>query len=100
MDGLGPVFNNQNCNSCHQRDGRPSTISLADAQSRKLLGSEAGIFLRMSIEDGECKEPLASNNFCANTPVNGFGLQLFTVGYLKHEKIGKKCLLSVKQMFT
>ncbi|GAA5142958.1 di-heme oxidoredictase family protein [Thalassotalea piscium] len=83
LDGLGPVFNNQNCNSCHQRDGRPSTISLADAQSRKLLGSEAGIFLRMSIEDGECKEPLASNNFCANTPVNGFGLQLFHRGVLK-----------------
>ena len=26
LDGLGPVFNNNNCNACHQRDGRPSTI--------------------------------------------------------------------------
>ncbi|MEI6895745.1 MAG: di-heme oxidoredictase family protein [Colwellia sp.] len=83
LDGLGPVFNNQNCNSCHQRDGRPSTISLEPGQDRIKLGSAAGIFLRMSIEDGVCSIPTIDNNYCQNTPVPGFGTQLFHRGVLK-----------------
>jgi len=83
LDGLGPVFNNQDCNSCHQRDGRPSTITLAEGESRVLLGSNAGIFLRMSIDDGECLVPSVENNYCKNVGVDGFGTQLFHRGVLK-----------------
>ncbi len=83
LDGLGPVFNNQDCNSCHQRDGRSSTITLAQGQDRILLGSEAGIFLRMSIDDGQCSEPSIENNYCKNIGVDGFGTQLFHRGVLK-----------------
>ncbi|MDO6488109.1 di-heme oxidoredictase family protein [Colwellia sp. 6_MG-2023] len=83
LDGLGPVFNNQDCNSCHQRDGRPSTITLASGESRVLLGSNAGIFLRMSIDDGECLVPSVENNYCKNVGVDGFGTQLFHRGVLK-----------------
>jgi CxxC motif-containing protein (DUF1111 family) len=83
LDGLGPVFNNQDCNSCHQRDGRPSTITLAEGESRVLLGSNAGIFLRMSIDDGECLAPSVENNYCKNVGVDGFGAQLFHRGVLK-----------------
>jgi len=83
LDGLGPVFNNQDCNSCHQRDGRSSTITLASGQERVLLGPEAGIFLRMSIDDGVCSEPSSTNNYCKNLGVDGFGTQLFHRGVLK-----------------
>lgn len=83
LDGLGPAFNNQDCNSCHQRDGRPSTITLAKDQERILLGSEAGIFLRISIDDGECVNPSSDNNYCKNVGVDGFGTQLFHRGVLK-----------------
>ncbi len=83
LDGLGPVFNNQDCNSCHQRDGRSSTVSLLEGQDRVLLGSEAGIFLRMSVEDGECTVPSIDNNYCKNPGVDGFGTQLFHRGVLQ-----------------
>lgn len=83
LDGLGPVFNNQDCNSCHQRDGRSSTITIAQGQERVLLGPEAGIFLRMSIDDGECSNPSVDNNYCKNPGVDGFGTQLFHRGVLK-----------------
>lgn len=83
LDGLGPVFNNQDCNSCHQRDGRSSTITLASDQNRVLLGPEAGIFLRMSVDDGACSEPSSTNNYCKNIGVDGFGTQLFHRGVLK-----------------
>lgn len=83
LDGLGPVFNNQDCNSCHQRDGRSSTISLAQGQDRVLLGPEAGVFLRMSVDDGQCTTPSSENNYCQNVGVDGFGTQLFHRGVLK-----------------
>ena len=83
LDGLGPVFNNQDCNSCHQRDGRPSTLTIPEGQERILLGADAGIFLRISIDDGECLIPAADNNYCKNTPVPDFGTQLFHRGVLK-----------------
>ena len=83
LDGIGPVFNNQDCNSCHQRDGRPSTISVPNGQNRVLLDSSAGIFLRMSNDDGQCDTPSASNNYCNNVGVDGFGTQLFHRGVLK-----------------
>jgi CxxC motif-containing protein (DUF1111 family) len=83
LDGLGPVFNNQDCNSCHQRDGRSSTLTVPKGEQRILLGSSAGIFLRISIDDGECIKPSIDNNYCQNIPVEGFGTQLFHRGVLK-----------------
>ncbi len=83
LDGLGPVFNNQDCNSCHQRDGRSSTLTVPEGEQRILLSANAGIFLRMSIDDGLCIEPSAANNYCKNVPVPEFGTQLFHRGVLK-----------------
>ena len=83
LDGVGPVFNNQDCNSCHQRDGRSSTTTIPTDQERVLLSSSAGIFLRMSIDDGLCDAPDVSNDYCNNEPVDGFGTQLFHRGVLK-----------------
>jgi CxxC motif-containing protein (DUF1111 family) len=83
LDGLGPVFNNQDCNSCHQRDGRSSTVTLSANQDRVLLDSSAGIFLRMSLDDGLCDYPDVSNDYCSNVGVDGFGTQLFHRGVLK-----------------
>jgi CxxC motif-containing protein (DUF1111 family) len=83
LDGLGPVFNNQDCNSCHQRDGRPSTLSIPAGQQALKLGSEAGIFLRISLDTGQCIEQTAANDYCAPVGVPGFGTQLFHRGILK-----------------
>ena len=83
LDGLGPVFNNQDCNSCHQRDGRSSTLTVPAGQDRLLLGSNAGIFLRMSVDDGQCESPTEENNYCQNVGVEDFGTQLFHRGVLK-----------------
>jgi len=83
LDGLGPTFNNQDCNSCHQRDGRSSTLTIPIGQDRILLGADAGIFLRMSVDDGGCQQPSSSNDFCKNNAVPGFGTQLFHRGVLK-----------------
>ncbi|CCQ12682.1 Probable thiol oxidoreductase with 2 cytochrome c heme-binding sites [Pseudoalteromonas luteoviolacea B = ATCC 29581] len=83
LDGLGPVFNNQNCNACHQRDGRPSTLMPLSRTDKLLLGSNAGIFLRISLDDGECAKPTNENDYCKNSPVPGYGEQLFHRGVLK-----------------
>jgi len=83
LDGLGPVFNNQDCNSCHQRDGRSSTLVVPNGEERILLGAEAGIFLRMSLDDGTCSNPSIDNNYCKNVGVPDFGTQLFHRGVLK-----------------
>ena len=84
LDGLGPVFNNADCNSCHQRDGRNSTPIVPAGQARIKLGSESGIFLRISkAPDQACLEPSAENNYCAPIPVPNFGTQLFHRGVLK-----------------
>jgi len=83
LDGIGPVFNNADCNSCHQRDGRPSTIVVPKGKDRVLLDSSAGLFLRMSVDDGDCVDPSVDNDYCENLAVNGFGTQLFHRGVLK-----------------
>ncbi|WP_434950621.1 di-heme oxidoredictase family protein [Shewanella sp. HL-SH4] len=84
LDGLGPVFNNADCNSCHQRDGRNSTPFLAANETRVKLGSAAGIFLRISkAPDEVCTEGTAQNNYCAPIAVPDFGGQLFHRGVLK-----------------
>jgi CxxC motif-containing protein (DUF1111 family) len=84
LDGLGPVFNNADCNSCHQRDGRNSTPLLSAGKTRVKLGSDAGIFLRISKAPAEiCTKGTAQNNYCAPIPVPDFGGQLFHRGVLK-----------------
>ena len=83
LDGLGPVFNNNNCNACHQRDGRPSTIVPTAEQQTVKLANDAGIFLRVSLADGVCEMPSSVNDFCQVTGVEGFGDQLFHRGILQ-----------------
>jgi len=84
LDGLGPVFNNADCNSCHQRDGRNSTPFLAANETRVKLGSAAGIFLRISkAPDEVCTQGTLENNYCAPIAVPDFGGQLFHRGVLK-----------------
>ncbi|WP_405127347.1 di-heme oxidoredictase family protein [Shewanella donghaensis] len=84
LDGLGPVFNNADCNSCHQRDGRNSTPFLGAGETRVKLGSDAGIFLRISkAPDEECVLQTAANDYCAPIAVPDFGGQLFHRGVLK-----------------
>ncbi|MCL1137639.1 di-heme oxidoredictase family protein [Shewanella pneumatophori] len=84
LDGLGPVFNNADCNSCHQRDGRNSTPIIPAGQSRVKLGSDAGIFLRISMAPTEpCVTGTLSNDYCAPIPVPDFGGQLFHRGVLQ-----------------
>ncbi|GIU05791.1 MULTISPECIES: di-heme oxidoredictase family protein [unclassified Shewanella] len=84
LDGLGPVFNNADCNSCHQRDGRNSTPILPAGKTRIKLGSDAGIFLRISQAPNEpCIAGTAANDYCAPIPVADFGGQLFHRGVLQ-----------------
>ncbi|GIU37166.1 thiol oxidoreductase [Shewanella colwelliana] len=84
LDGLGPVFNNADCNSCHQRDGRNSTPIVPVGKARIKLGSDAGIFLRISKAPNQpCVTGTAANNYCAPIPVPNFGGQLFHRGVLK-----------------
>ena len=98
-DGLGPAFNNTSCISCHIRDGRAS-FPLAALQAPlgqwTQLGPEAGIFLRLGLTgtgtatgtdpDGTATASgcvgTADNNYCAPTPVPGFGTQLVHRGVL------------------
>jgi len=84
LDGLGPVFNNADCNSCHQRDGRNSTPIVPVGETRIKLGSGAGLFLRISTAAGvPCTKGTAENDYCAPMPVLNFGDQLFHRGVLK-----------------
>ncbi len=84
LDGLGPVFNNADCNSCHQRDGRNSTPIVPADKERIKLGSEAGLFLRISKAAAQaCTSGNAANDYCAPPAVPNFGGQLFHRGVLK-----------------
>ena len=88
LDGLGPAFNNADCNSCHQRDGRSSALTIKVGESEIKLGSGEGIFLRMSLvdptRDEQCTSLVAiqnsDNDFCKVIGVPNFGDQLFHRG--------------------
>lgn len=58
--GLGPIFNNSSCISCHPRDGRPAFPADINARS--------GFFLRVSLSG------MTSNG--GPVPVPGFGTQI------------------------
>ncbi len=81
-DGLGPAFNNTACLNCHVRDGRGSHGSAAlnaPLGSWTRFGSDASLFLRLSIAagDADCAAPSAANRYCAPQAVPGFATQLF-----------------------
>lgn len=88
LDGLGPAFNNADCNSCHQRDGRSSALTIKTGESEIKLGSGEGIFLRMSLADATRDEQCtavpaiqnSANGFCKVIAVPNFGDQLFHRG--------------------
>lgn len=83
-DGLGPVFNNTSCNSCHQRDGRGTPPAYTETFTA--LGANESLFLRISVEDDTtpvCEsqaDPAYANGWCAPQAVPGFGDQLFHRG--------------------
>lgn len=82
LTGLGPVFNDNSCNSCHPKDGRGNFSLPLTKIPRKLHDSP--IFLRISLENassykgryGNVKRS-AKNNWGSPTPVPEFGHQLF-----------------------
>lgn len=79
-DGLGPVHNNTACIRCHLSDGRASYSSTAlnsAAGTWTKLGTEAGVFLRLSINGQAACAPTAANRYCAPQAVPGFSDQLF-----------------------
>ncbi len=83
QDGVGPVFNNDACIECHARDGRANyTAEALQAPEGKWtrLGSNEGLFLAMSVENGPPCEPTAANHYCAPETVPGFSDQLFHRG--------------------
>lgn len=80
--GLGPVFNNHNCISCHNRDGRGSLpVGLRFDRWQK-LGQNEAIFLRVSIESDDILQrvPDRENQYKAPVSVPGFSSQLFHLG--------------------
>lgn len=84
LDGLGPVFNNTDCNSCHLLDGRNGTPIVPAGANRIKLSSGTGLFLRISMAPAEpCTQGTAANDYCAPIPVPNFGGQLFHRGVLK-----------------
>lgn len=82
FSGLGPVFNSNSCESCHQKDGRFNLPSVPAGEKIKLANS--GVFFRISIENestyqgssGSVKKS-AENNWGAPTPVPDYSDQLF-----------------------
>ena len=85
QDGVGPAFNNDACIECHTRDGRgnysSTALQAASGQWTK-LGSDEGVFLRISIPHAQTCSPSALNNYCAPRMVPGFSDQLFHRGVL------------------
>ena len=80
--GLGPVFNNTNCNACHAKDGRGALPVVPAGTDWVLLRQNEAVFLRISIEDGLKHPKTKDNNWGAPVPVPGFSDQLFHLGSL------------------
>ena len=91
--GFGPVFNHNNCNACHQRDGRDSLpVLIGDKEylSNYILKdkngwyklNDEGTFLRISIESDTINNAPKSKDNCwgAPVPVPNFSDQLFHRG--------------------
>lgn len=93
LNGVGPVFNNNNCDACHQRDGRDSLpVLLGDKEylsnyiKKDKNGwyklNDEGTFLRISIESDTINsaDKNSSNCWGAPVPVPNFSDQLFHRG--------------------
>ncbi len=79
--GLGPVYNNTNCNSCHSKDGRGALPVVPFGTEWVLLRQSESVFLRISIEQEALKkQKTADNHWGAPIPVPGFSDQLFHLG--------------------
>lgn len=81
MDGLGPVQNHTNCEACHQRDGRANLPLLSGLYEKDgyYKIANAGLFLRISIENSQTKAAAKSEANCWGGPVGvpNFSDQLF-----------------------
>lgn len=80
--GLGPVYNNTNCNACHSKDGRGALPVVPVGTEWVPLRQNEAVFLRISIEDGAIHPKTKENNWGAPVPVPGFSDQLFHLGSL------------------
>ncbi|MNJ92711.1 Cytochrome c [compost metagenome] len=79
--GLGPVFNNTNCNACHSKDGRGALPVMPRGQEWVQLRQNESLFLRISIESAASQHPKSAlNNWGAPVAVPGFSDQLFHLG--------------------
>ncbi len=80
--GLGPVFNNNACVSCHNLDGRGSLPVGVNAKTWTKIEQNSAIFLRISIENENTRkcQPSEENKYCAPVAVPGFSAQLFHLG--------------------
>ncbi|WP_413290671.1 di-heme oxidoredictase family protein [Bdellovibrio sp. HCB337] len=80
--GLGPVFNNTSCASCHAKDGRGALPVVPGGNTWVQLMQNESVFLRISIEDGTEENQVKSivNNWGAPKAVPGFSTQLFHLG--------------------
>ncbi len=94
-NGVGPVFNNRNCNACHQKDGRDSLpVLLGDKENLSNFITkdengwyklnDEGTFLRISIENDAINNAPKSEANCwgAPVPVPNFSDQLFHRGVI------------------
>ena len=92
LAGLGPVQNHVNCDACHQKDGRANLPVLEhmphlnshlfqDENGYYKLGN-AGVFLRISIENSAINSAKKSESNCwgSPVPVPNFSDQLFHRG--------------------
>ncbi|MBS1970668.1 MAG: c-type cytochrome [Bdellovibrionales bacterium] len=80
--GLGPVFNNTSCASCHAKDGRGALPVVPGGNTWVQLMQNESVFLRISIEDGSeaTQQKTATNHWGAPKAVPGFSTQLFHLG--------------------
>jgi CxxC motif-containing protein (DUF1111 family) len=80
--GLGPVYNNTSCKSCHAKDGRGALPLFPAGSTWVPLRQNEAVFLRISIEDGseQNQAKTALNNWGAPKAVPGFSTQLFHLG--------------------
>lgn len=80
--GLGPVFNNTSCLSCHVSDGRGALPVVPGGNSWVPLRQNESVFLRISIEDGSesTAGKTAANAWGAPKAVPGYSTQLFHQG--------------------
>ena len=78
--GMGPVFNNTSCGSCHAKDGRGALPVLPFNQEWVQLRQNESVFLRLSIENGTKVPKDKAHNWGEPQAVPGFSTQLFHLG--------------------